>query len=162
MASSFLADEGSRLIVGELKSWRSNPRLQRLEVAFRFLERSDLKSLTPGKHVIGDKAYALVEKSRSLPPESVQFEVHRRFIDVHYLIAGQVITGFAPVEKLTAITPYREETDHAIYGVPATYKKVTLYPGRFAVFFPGGGHMPNCHLNGPHDLHKIVVKVQND
>ena len=35
-----------------------------------------------------------------------------------------------------------------------------LYPGMFAVFFPGGGHMPNCHLDGVHDLHKVVVKVR--
>ena len=67
-----LSDADSRLVVGELKSWQSHPQLRRLEVAFRFLERTDLKTLPVGKHVIDEKAYALVDKSPSLPPESVR------------------------------------------------------------------------------------------
>lgn len=161
-ASSPSGSKESRLVEGDLKSWRSNPRLQRLEVAFRFLERPDLKQLAVGKHVIDDNAYAVVEKSPSQPPESVQFEAHRKYIDVHYMLAGQSTTGFAPIEKLKVITRYQEESDEATYHVPATYTKVKLYPGKFAVFFPGGGHMPNCHLDGPHDLHKVVVKVRCD
>jgi YhcH/YjgK/YiaL family protein len=155
-------DDESRLVEGELKSWRSNPRLKRLEVAFRFLERPDLKVLPVGKHVIDEKAYAMIDKSPSQPPEGVEFEAHRKYIDVHYMISGQVATGYAPIEKLKLHTPYNEKDEAAMYYVPAAYTKVKLYPGMFAVFFPGGGHMPNCHLDGRHDLHKVVVKVRHD
>ena len=78
------------------------------------------------------------------------------------MVSGQVTTGFAPIEKLKVITPYQEKDDAASYAVPAAYTKLKLYPGRFAVFFPGGGHMPWCHLDGPHELHRVVVKVQHD
>lgn len=149
----------SRLIQGELKSWQSNPRLKQLEVAFRFLERPGLKTLPAGRHELGDGAYAMIDKSRSLAPEKVEFEAHRRFIDVHYMISGQVTTGYAPIENLKLHTPYSEKTEAAMYYVPASYTKVKLYAGMFAVFFTGGGHMPNCHLDGAHDLHKVVVKV---
>ena len=155
--------EESLLVEGDLKSWRANPRLQRLAVAFRFLERRDLPQLALGKHMIDDKAYAIIDKSPSQDPKSVEFEAHRKYIDVHYMISGQVTTGFAPITKLQAISPYKEEEDAAMFHVPAAaYKKVKLYPGKFAVFFPGAGHMPNCHLDGPHDLHKVVVKVEHD
>jgi YhcH/YjgK/YiaL family protein len=154
--------EESLLVEGDLKSWRTNPRLQRLAAAFRFLERRDLPQLALGKHVIDDKTYAMIDKSLSQDPKSVEFEAHRKYIDVHYMISGQVTTGFAPITKLQAISPYEEEEDAAIFQVPAAYKKVKLYPGKFAVFFPGAGHMPNCHLDGPHDLHKVVVKVEHD
>lgn len=150
----------SLLVQGELKSWRSNPRLMQLEAAFRFLERSDLKDLVPGRHVINDGAYAIIDKSKSLPPEKVEFEAHRKYIDVHYMISGQVTTGYAPIKQLKLHTPYSEKSEAAMYFVPATYTRVKLYPGMFAVFFPGGGHMPNCHLDGVHDLHKVVVKVR--
>jgi YhcH/YjgK/YiaL family protein len=157
------AEDGeSRLVQGELKTWRSHAALSRLEVAFRFLERTDLKSLPVGRHELGGQVYAVIDKSSSLPPEKVVFEVHRKYIDVHYMISGQVTTGFAPVEKLKLYTPYDEKAEAAMYYVPASYTKVKLYPGNFAVFFPGGGHMPNCHLDGVHDLHKVVVKVPHD
>ncbi len=152
----------SRLVQGELKSWRSHPPLARLEVAFRFLERPDLKMLPVGRHEIDSQAYAVIDKSRSLPPEKVEFEAHRKYIDVHYMISGQVTTGYAPVEDLKLHTPYNEKDEAAMYHVPANYTKVKLYPGMFAVFFTGGGHMPNCHLGGVHDLHKVVVKVRHD
>lgn len=155
-------EAGSRLVLGELKSWRSNPKLKRLEVAFRFLENPDLKNLPVGRHVIDDKAYAMIDKSVSQPPEKVEFEAHRKYIDVHYMISGQVTTGYAPIEKLKLHTPYDEKDEAAMFYVPATYTKVKLTPGMFAVFFPGGGHMPNCHLDGAHDLHKVVVKVRHD
>lgn len=159
----FAAEEGaSRLVQGELKSWRSHAALRRLGVAFRFLERPDLKGLPVGRHELGGQVYAMIDKSASLPPEKVEFEVHRKYIDVHYMISGQVTTGFAPVEKLKLHTPYDEKGEAAMYYVPASYTKVNLYPGNFAVFFPGGGHMPNCHLDGVHDLHKVVVKVPHD
>ena len=96
-AGALPEDANSRLVMGELKSWQSHPQLRRLEVAFRFLERTDLKALPLGKHVIDEKAYALVDKSASVPPETAEFEAHRQYIDVHYLLAGQAMTGFAPV-----------------------------------------------------------------
>jgi YhcH/YjgK/YiaL family protein len=152
----------SLLVQGDLKSWQTHAELRRLAVAFRFLERSDLAQLALGKHVIDPKAYAIIDKSKSQPPEKVEFESHRKYIDVHYMISGQVTTGFAPAETLKVITPYQTSDDATSYAVPANYVKVKLYPGHFAVFFPGGGHMPNCHLDGPHELHKVVVKVEHD
>jgi len=151
--------EETRLIQGELKSWRSNPRLKPFEAAFRFLERPDLKDLPTGRHELGGGMYANIDKSPSLAPEKVEFEAHRKYIDVRYMISGQVTTGYAPIEKLKLHTPYDDKTEAAMYYVPADYTKVKLYPGTFAVFLTGGGHMPNCHLDDVHDLHKVVVKV---
>ena len=105
---------------GELKSWHSNPRLRELEAAFRFLERRDLKELPPGRHVINHGAYAMIDKSKSLPPEKVEFEAHRKYIDVHYMISGQVTTGYAPIEQLKLHTPYSEKNEAAMYFVPQT------------------------------------------
>jgi len=158
-----LAAPGDSLLVrGHLKSWQSLPQLARIAVAFRFLSRPDLATMPTGKHVIDPKAYAVIDKSASQDPKKVEFEAHRKYIDVHYMISGQVVTGFAPASTLKVVTVYQEKDDAASYAVPADYVKVKLYPGDFAVFFPGGGHMPNCDLDGRHDLHKVVVKVEHD
>ena len=152
-----------RLVTGELKAWKSEPKLRRFEAAFRFLERADLKDLPAGRQAIdGDALFALVMKLTTRSVETAQFEDHRKYIDVHYLIAGQDTAGFAPTEELTAAEPYQETTDIQMFSVPRSYTRLRILPGQFAVFFPGGGHMPNCHLDQPRSLHKVVVKVARD
>ena len=152
-----------RLITGELKSWRSNPRLQRLEPAFRFLERPDLKDLPAGRvDIDGDKLYGLVMKVPTRAIEAAQFEAHRKYIDIHYYISGQDMTGSIPSEELKVAVPYDEKADIELFSVPSNYLKLDMSPGKFAVFLPGGGHMPNCHVKKPDTLHKLVVKVQRD
>ena len=153
-----------RMVNGELKSWQSHPRLQRLQPAFRFLEKPDLKDLPAGRvEIDGEKIYALVMKTPTRAIADAKFEAHRKYIDVHYYIAGQDITGSYPSEELKITDPYQDKTDIELFAVPSNYQKLEMRPGRFAVFFPGGGHMPNCHLSGPpQPLHKIVVKVERD
>ena len=152
-----------RLITGELKSWRSNPRLQRLEPAFRFLERPDLKDLPAGRvEIDGDRMYGLVMKVQTRAIESAQFEAHRKYMDIHYYISGEDVTGSFPSEELITAVPYDEKNDIELFKIPPQYLKLNMSPGKFAIFLSGGGHMPNCHEKKPDTLHKLVVKVQRD
>jgi beta-galactosidase beta subunit len=34
-----------------------------------------------------------------------------------------------------------------------------MHAGQVAILRPGQAHMPNCHLDGVHDVVKVVVKV---
>ena len=157
------APDTEKVYKGELKQWRSLPELKGLDAAFRFLARSDLKDLPTGRHTIdGDNVYALITKAPSRASESAQFESHQKYIDIHYLISGQDITGFLPTAKLEVAVPYDEAKDIQFYAVPGSYTKIEMAAGRFAVFFPGQGHLPTLHSNGPHDVHKVVVKVKMD
>ena len=162
---AMVADEcrDPRLITGELKSWRSNPRLLRLEPAFRFLERPDLKDLPAGRvEIDGDRMYGLVMKTPTRAIQSAQFEAHRKYMDIHYYISGQDITGSYPSEELTVAVPYDEKSDIELFAIPPKYLKLNMSPGKFAIFLSGGGHMPNCHEEKPDNLNKLVVKVQRD
>ncbi len=148
---------------GALKDWRSMSELKGLEPAFEFLEKKTLAEMPLGKHPIeGEQVYALVQKLPSRAPETAQFESHRKYIDIHYLVAGQEITGFAPVDNLKLAVPYDEAKDVMLYTVPAQYTKIEMRPGRFAIYHPGQGHLPNCHFDGPHELQKVVIKFEAD
>jgi YhcH/YjgK/YiaL family protein len=148
---------------GELKSWRTIQGLSGLQAGFEFLERTDLAALPLGKHEIqGDAVYALAMKSPSRAPEAGQFESHRDYIDIQYLVSGEEIIGVAPVAKLQAVTPYDAAKDIIFYAVPKAYRELEIHPGHFAVFFPPEGHLPMCHSHGPHELHKVVIKVRTD
>ncbi len=148
---------------GELKRWRSVGGVQGLEAGFEFLERSDLAALPLGKHEIqGDAVYALAMRSASRAPETGQFESHREYIDIQYLISGEEVIGVAPVEELMEVTPYDAAKDIIFYAVPERYTRLEIHPGHFAVFLPEEGHMPLCHASAPHELHKVVVKVKTE
>jgi biofilm protein TabA len=152
-----------RMTSGELKRWRTIGGVEGLEAGFEFLERTDLAALPMGKHEIhGESVFALAMKCPSRAPGAGQFESHREYIDIQYLVSGEEIIGVAPVEKLKAVTPYDPAKDIVFYSPPESCQDLVIRPGHFAVFFPPEGHLPMCHSHGPHELHKVVVKVKID
>jgi YhcH/YjgK/YiaL family protein len=162
-AFSILAGGKSKVIHGDLKVWKSMRDLKGFEAAFEFLDRKTLGDVPLGKHAIeGEQVYALVQKLPSRAAETGQFEAHRKYIDVHYMLSGQETSGFAPAEDLKLAVPYDESKDVTLYDVPQQYTKIEVKPDHFVVYHPGQAHLPNCHLQGPHDLHKVVIKVHVD
>lgn len=155
-----LPKEEKSVFTGEVRNWKSVQGLKGFEVAFQFLERSDLRELPLGRHTIeGENVYALITKSQTRTPESAQFEAHRKYIDVHCLISGQEIIGSLPTSALKLVVSYDSSKDVELFAVPSEYAKLEMRPGRFAVFSPGQAHLPTCHFEGPHELHKVVIKV---
>ena len=151
------------MITGELKRWRNLEGTKGLAAGFEFLERGDLAALPMGRHIIdGDSVFALAMQSPSREPSAGKFEAHQDYIDIQYLVSGEEVIGVAPVEGLKVTTPYDAAKDIVFYAVPTSYKDLEIRPGHFAVLFPGEGHLPMCHSHGPHQLHKVVVKVKVD
>jgi len=162
-AFSFVAGGESKLTHGDLKNWKSMPDLKGFEAAFAFLDKKSLAEVPVGKHAIeGEEVYALVQKLPSRAAETAQFESHRKYIDVHYVVSGQETSGFSPAEDLKLAVPYDESKDVMLYEVPQRYTKIEVKPGHFVIYHPGQAHLPNTHLQGPHDLHKVVIKVHVD
>jgi biofilm protein TabA len=162
-AFSFFAGGESKVTHGDLKNWKSMPDLKGFEAAFEFLDRKTLADVPLGKHAIeGEQIYALVQKLPSRAAETAQFESHRKYIDVHYVVSGQETSGSAPAGDLKLAVPYDESKDVMLYNVPQQYTKIEVRPGQFVIYSPGQAHLPNCHLQGPHDLHKVVIKVHVD
>ena len=162
-AFSFFAGGESKVTHGDLKNWKSMPDLKGFEAAFEFLDKKSLADVPVGKHAIeGEQVYALVQKLPSRAAETAQFESHRKYIDVHYVVSGQETSGSAPAGDLKLAVPYDESKDVMLYNVPQQYTKIEVRPGQFVIYRPGQAHLPNCHLQGPHDLHKVVIKVHLD
>jgi YhcH/YjgK/YiaL family protein len=148
------------MIVGELKSWRSLTNVKGLEPAFEFLEQASSRELPAGKHPIdGDRFFAIVVRADSRSPETAEFEAHRKYIDIQYLVSGRELIGVAPTEKLQVLSPYDETKEAALYSIPAEYAKLEMEPDRFAIFFPNDAHMPNCHLGATQTASRIKASL---
>ena len=65
------------------------------------------------------------------------------------------------IDGLTVVAPYSQEKDIAFYDM--TMDEVTdlvISSSRFAVFYPGEGHLPGCDTaKGREAVNKIIVKI---
>jgi YhcH/YjgK/YiaL family protein len=152
---------GKEAVTGRLDQWRSLSGTQGLEPAFEYLAKLDPASITPGRTpIVGDEVYAVASKYPTKAVETARFEAHKKFLDVQYVVSGQETIGFLPsIEGLTVLEPYKAEKDIEFFAVPPSYSSLVVRTGQFALLRPGQAHMPGCHLDGPHDVVKVVVKV---
>ena len=150
------------MITSPLERWKAFPNTKGLEPAFEYLSRLDPARITPGRTaIVGDDVYAIASTYATKAPEASRFEAHRKYADVLYVVSGQETIGFYPsIDGLTVLVPYDAQKDIAFYAAPSSYTRLDVRPGQFAVLRPGQAHMPGCHLDGAHDVVKVVVKVR--
>lgn len=125
--------------------------------AATFLLRENLDQLAAGRHEIdGDNAYAMVFRGAGRPREGARLEVHRRYIDIQFVLTGLDNIGWTPLSQCCLPDgDYIPERDVRFYlDEPAVW--LPLRPGTFAIFLPEDAHMPSISA-APID--KIVVKV---
>ncbi len=113
----------------------------------------------------GDAIYAMIQDNETHAVFPEKLEIHKKYIDIQLLLAGEEIIVYRDVENLKESVPYNETKDIAFYhhkeegAVP-----LVLIPGNFAVFFPWEGHMPGVYLREGESLkvRKCVVKIAAD
>jgi biofilm protein TabA len=127
--------------------------------AFEFLKTQDLQSLKVGRQNIdGDNVYATVQDTPTKDYDSTQWESHRKYIDLQYVIRGKEKIGRESPSKLTVTRPYTEARDLANYsGNGPLYEAV---PGTFFLFFPSDAHRPNIMSGDKSADKKIVFKIR--
>lgn len=128
-----------------------------LDLAFKFLARPDLASLSPGKHPIeGQRVFAIVSTDPGKGRANATRESHRNYLDVQVTLAGDEAIGWRPIQDCRQpLTSYDPEKDVRLYADdPAIW--VPVAAGQFAIFFPEDMHAP---LGGVGPLHKVIVKV---
>jgi YhcH/YjgK/YiaL family protein len=127
--------------------------------AFAFIKDHDLKALSNGKHEIdGDNVFASVTESPSKDFDKTNWESHRNYVDLQYVIDGEELIGVNPVSKSTITKPYNEKSDAANYSADGKIYKAT--PGTFFIFFPTDAHRPNITPGGNKMVKKLVIKVR--
>jgi YhcH/YjgK/YiaL family protein len=136
---------------------------ERWEKTFNFLKNTDLSKLELRRYDIdGDNLYAMVSEYLSKNEAIVNFEAHRKYIDVQYVISGKEIINIAPLTAIKeVITPYDPVKDIEFVSVT----KVVNYkatPSGFFIFFPKDVHRPGLKDGVISPVRKIVVKVKVD
>ena len=126
--------------------------------ALEYLTTTDLSRLEVGRHEIAaDNVYCLINEYHTKPKSIGQFEAHRKYIDIQYIISGWEKIGYAPLGQQRLIKEYDPEHDYALYSGRPSF--VNLAPAMFAIFFPNDLHMPGIG-RGNIAVKKAVIKVK--
>ena len=136
--------------------------------AFAYIKEHDLKTMANGRYPIdGDNVFVFVTENPTKELDSTQWESHRNYVDLHYVVSGEEMIGDFPITKLTVTKPYDAAKDIANYSGEG--KIYAANPGTFFIFFPSDGHRPGItpRLNdsvgqagGNKADKKIVIKIR--
>ena len=133
----------------------------RFQKAYAFLNRDDLGSLALGRvDIDGDAVFANVQEYDTVPAEEKQLEAHRRYYDVQFVVSGEEVMQYAPLEGLAKVQPFDEDADFGLYCTPERPSSIVLRAGDVAVLAPEDAHKPGCAVGEPGRVRKIVVKVR--
>ena len=98
----------------------------RFQKAYAFLNRDDLGSLPLGRvDIDGDAVFANVQEYDTVPAEEKQLEAHRRYYDVQFVVSGEEVMQYAPLEGLAKVQPFDEDADFGLYCTPSCCVRAT-------------------------------------
>jgi YhcH/YjgK/YiaL family protein len=129
----------------------------RFAAAFAFLREPGTASLPPGRHAVeGDALYVVVASKDARPLPEAVLEAHRRYIDIHLVLAGTDHMAWRALSaRAVRRQEYEAETDCELLDEqPALWLPVQA--GEFAVFFPEDAH---AAMHGDGHIHKVIAKV---
>jgi YhcH/YjgK/YiaL family protein len=131
-----------------------SPRIKR---AFDYLRRTDLASISPGRHDIeGDRLYVMLSQYETKPKPQGIWEAHRRYIDLQVVVQGTEQIGYSHVSRL-ASGGY--EADRDFVPLEGDGDFLTLTAGDFMLLFPEDGHMPGIAVGATGSVKKAVFKI---
>ena len=123
--------------------------------AFAFLANAG--DLQNGRHELSGGMYANVSEGDARPEDEMQFEAHRKYIDLQFLISGSERLIWGDGNRLPHVTEYSEEND--CYFLSGKGQGIDVYPGDFYILYPEDAHKPGCSAGMPSHYRKIIVKV---
>lgn len=128
------------------------------DVAIDFLMKTDLNTLPLGRtEISGDKVFANVMEAKALEEEEVQFEIHKKYMDIQIDIQGveEIQIG------LDAEGPLKEYEEEKDFGTVVCGKSASciMGAGRFIVCMGEEPHKPSLAAQSDRYLKKCVLKV---
>lgn len=132
-----------------------------LEQALALLRETDFSRLDPGMvEVDGKKLYMQILDLTTKPVTENLPEVHRRYIDIQFLVSGDERIGIAPDNGANPVSEsLLAERDIIFYQSAENESFIHMTPGNYAIFFPQDVHRPGCINQHSCNIRKVVVKV---
>jgi len=131
---------------------------ERIKKGIEFIQNTDLVNAKTGKYIIeGDNIYAGIDEYNTRSKDVSMPEIHKKYLDIQYIISGNELMGYAPFNNQQVVTEYNAEKDIAFLNSEVSF--FDFKENHFAIFFPEELHMPCISKNESSPIKKVVVKV---
>lgn len=132
------------------------------EKAFDFIKKAEKENLPAGRYDLdGDNIYAIVQEYNSKNPADYQFEGHRKYIDIQYIMSGVEEIEVVNIKKATPSGDYILEREVQFFDCYEKTGKYVLENGEYGVFWPADIHKPGLMYQGKSTpVRKVLVKVK--
>lgn len=150
------------MIFGNLKhSGQSSAYPPPVVKVLELLKAKDYGYLPAGIYEIeGRDLYIQVIDTKTDIIENKKPEVHRDYVDVQYSPFGNERIGYAYDHGGYEVREDKLSEKDILYYTNVDHETfLHMEAGSFAVFFPWDIHRPNCAVEAPAEIRKVVVKV---
>ncbi len=151
------------MLVTKLSHAQENDYLnERFRKAYEFLSQGNLDALPLGRvDILGEDVFANVQEYNTVPADEKQFEAHRLYYDVQYVVSGEEMLEYVQLDDAAEQQPFDEGADFGLYDAKLPVTRVVLHAGEMAILAPEDAHKPGCSLGeASSHVRKIVVKVR--
>lgn len=125
-----------------------------------FLKNFDKNDFKTGRIDINNNLFASLQTYEPLEASKKDFEVHKDYIDLQYLVTSSERIDFATEDSYGKTYEMDKDGDFFLTNDIANFSKLILNEGDFAIFFPGEFHKPGCALENSREVKKIVFKIK--
>ena len=133
---------------------------ENLKKGFEFLLNNDLKSLKEGKYeILGDKIFANVQSLSTKDKSEKKWEVHRKYIDIQYVITGEECMGYGILEDFKTIKEKYDENKDVEFLDGNFFNYINVREGDFVIFYPNDVHAPMLSVEKSENIKKVIVKI---
>ncbi len=106
--------------------------------AFGFIDSLNIDAEEKKYFIRGDDFFAFVQGYETQPASDGKIEMHCNYLDIHAVISGSELVYYSPVKDLELIEDFTPASDDLLFSFqPDLANSFRLYPGKFALFFPG-------------------------
>lgn len=129
--------------------------------ALNFLKHENLDSLSIGTHELDSQnVFVRVTEYNSKNREDVQFEAHKDYSDIQYVVSGAEYIEIARLSNAVLKIPYDEGKDIVFYEAEPSESDIAK-PGTFFIILPNELHRSGIKVEESIPVKKIVIKVRN-
>lgn len=128
-----------------------------IKFGFEWIKNNSLEQMPDGRYDISDNIYVNVQTYET--KDDAQYEAHRRYIDIQYMIKGCESAMVTDYSNCLPMVEYNELND-VEFLASKECETYNLNENEFFVFFPHDAHKPSLKTDKNTVVKKAVIKVK--
>lgn len=131
---------------------------EKIKRCLTYVKEHDLWAMEPGRYELdGNRIYMNLEEFTTLAAEGRDFEAHKKYLDIFYIVDGSERVDVNFIENMVQMD-YNKECDRMTLTGEGVCS-VVLKTGDFLICYPQDAHRPATFVGEPQKIKKAVFKV---